>query len=81
MRIVGGEGNTTNMLVVDGQRRFGQRTCREAVSEAIRRVKDTTIPGSCGVCVLACRNGRHIGRVGSYGKQVGQCWQIRQNLF
>ena len=49
-------------LVMDGQFGYGQVVAHEATEAAIAKTKAN------GVCVLALRNARHIGRVGHWGE-------------
>lgn len=53
-----------SIMVFDGQRGFGQRVAREAMSLAIERCQKT------GLVLMGLRNAHHIGRVGSYGEQA-----------
>jgi hydroxycarboxylate dehydrogenase B len=53
-----------SIMVFDGQRGFGQRVAREAMTQAIDRCKET------GFVLMGLRNAHHIGRVGSYGEQA-----------
>ncbi len=50
------------LLVIDGQRGFGQRVTADAVRRAIGRAREL------GACVLALRNASHVGRIGTYGE-------------
>ncbi|MBM3491258.1 MAG: malate/lactate/ureidoglycolate dehydrogenase [Alphaproteobacteria bacterium] len=49
-------------LVMDGQFGYGQVVAHEATQAALARARET------GVCVLALRNARHVGRVGHWGE-------------
>ncbi len=53
------------ILLVDGQKGFGQVVGRQATDLALKRVKDT------GIVCLGLRNAHHLGRIGSYGEQCG----------
>jgi len=53
------------ILLVDGQKGFGQVVGRQATELALERVKDT------GIVCLGLRNAHHLGRIGSYGEQCG----------
>lgn len=52
-----------SIMVLDGQRGYGQRVAREAMDQAILRCRQT------GLVLMALRNAHHIGRVGTYGEQ------------
>jgi uncharacterized oxidoreductase len=49
-------------LVMDGQFGYGQVVAHEATEAAIAQTR------AMGVCVLALRNARHVGRVGHWGE-------------
>jgi uncharacterized oxidoreductase len=51
------------VLVIDGNRAFGQVAGYEATNLAIERARDT------GVCLMALRDSFHIGRIGHWGEQ------------
>jgi hydroxycarboxylate dehydrogenase B len=58
------------ILVVDGQRGFGQVVAREATLRGIERARET------GICLLALRNAFHIGRIGTYGEMCADAGMI-----
>jgi hydroxycarboxylate dehydrogenase B len=58
------------ILVVDGQRGFGQVVARQATLRGIERARET------GICLLALRNAFHIGRVGTYGELCAEAGMI-----
>ena len=57
--------NKGAVMLVDGQKGFGQVVGRQATELALERVKDT------GIVCLGLRNAHHLGRIGSYGEQCG----------
>lgn len=70
--------NTTARLINDagailqfsGDRGYGQRIGREAMSAAIERAKTT------GVCLMTLSKTNHLGRIGTYGEQAAQAGMI-----
>jgi uncharacterized oxidoreductase len=53
------------VLLVDGNRGFGQVVGRQATALALERVRET------GIVCLGLRNAHHLGRIGGYGEQCG----------
>jgi len=51
------------ILMFDGDRGYGQRVAREAMTAAIERCATT------GVVLMTLRTANHIGRIGTYGEQ------------
>ncbi len=54
------------LLVMDGNRAFGQVAAFEATTMAVVRARET------GVCLLALRDSFHIGRIGHWGEQCAR---------
>lgn len=54
------------VMLFDGQFGFGQLVGSQATEQAIERARDT------GVVCAGVRNCHHLGRIGSYGEQVGE---------
>lgn len=51
------------ILMFDGDRGYGQRVAREAMTAAIERCATT------GIVLMTLRTAHHIGRIGTYGEQ------------
>jgi uncharacterized oxidoreductase len=51
------------ILMFSGDRGYGQRVAREAMSAAIERCAET------GVVLMTLRTAHHVGRIGTYGEQ------------
>ncbi|MEM6429520.1 MAG: Ldh family oxidoreductase, partial [Deinococcota bacterium] len=60
MKVVQDAGS---ILMMDGQRGFGQRIAKEAMELALGRAKQL------GLVAMTLRNAHHIGRIGTYGEQ------------
>lgn len=58
------------VLVVDGNRAFGQVSGFEATNMAIDRAKET------GVCLMGLRDSFHIGRIGHWGEQCARAGMV-----
>lgn len=54
------------VLVIDGNRAFGQVSGFEATNMAIHRAKEA------GVCLMGLRDSFHIGRIGHWGEQCAR---------
>ena len=62
------------VLIVDGNRAFGQVTGFEATNMAIERAKET------GVALMGLRNSFHIGRIGHWGEQCARAQMVSINF-
>ncbi|MCP4226436.1 MAG: malate/lactate/ureidoglycolate dehydrogenase [Actinomycetia bacterium] len=58
------------VLVIDGNRAFGQVTGFEATNLAIERAKET------GVALMGLRDSFHIGRIGHWGEQCARAGMV-----
>ena len=58
------------VLLVDGGTGFGQVVGRQAVEQALERVRTT------GVVCVGVRNCHHLGRIGAYGELCGQAGYV-----
>lgn len=59
-------GETAVTLVVDGQKSFGHYMCRQAMTWAITKARQSAL------CCVSFRNTTHIGRVGEYAEQAAR---------
>lgn len=58
------------VLVIDGNRAFGQVAGYEATNLAIDRARET------GVCLMGLRDSFHIGRIGHWGEQCARAGMV-----
>ncbi len=58
------------VLVIDGNRAFGQVAGYESTAMAIDRAKET------GVCLMGLRDSFHIGRIGHWGEQCAAAGMV-----
>lgn len=58
------------VLVIDGNRAFGQVAGHEATALAIERARET------GVCLAGLRDSFHIGRIGHWGEQCARAGMV-----
>lgn len=63
-----------SVLVVEGNRAFGQVAGFEATNMAIDRARDT------GVAIMGLRNSFHIGRIGHWGEQCIRAGMVSINF-
>ncbi len=52
------------IMMLDGQRGYGQSVGRQAMEQAIGRCQEN------GVVLMTLRNSHHLGRIGTYGEQA-----------
>ena len=62
------------IIIVDGQRAYGQSAARQATELAIRKAK------AQGIAILALRNSCHIGRVGTYGEMCAEAGLVTMHF-
>lgn len=62
------------VLVVDGERAYGQSAARQATALAIRKARAE------GIAMLALRNACHIGRVGTYGEMCAEAGLVSMHF-
>lgn len=58
------------VLLIDGNRGFGQVVGAQSIGAALARVRET------GVVCVGLRNAHHLGRIGSYGEQCGNAGYV-----
>lgn len=62
------------ILIVDGERAYGQSAARQATELAIRKAKAE------GIALLGLRNACHIGRVGTYGEMCAEAGLVSMHF-